>query len=322
MLKPLAFALSLLLAGPAFAQAKTPAAPASAPVPLMWTACDADNCLYLLGSFHVLKPADYPLSKDVDAAFADAEKLVFEIPPQEMQSAELQQQMMAAALRRDGTQLKDELTPAQNAKLDAWLKANEAALAKQGLAPAVFQMFKPWFASLMVSLTGMTQMGMQPELGLDRHFMARADKAGKPVSGLETGSGQVALLSGMTPEEQRQMLEESLDSVAKGGAETRKLHDAWRRGDAEALVTGTIDEMRREYPRLYQAINVERNDAWVPLLEQRLKAPGTDDHLVVVGAMHLLGPDGVVEKLRAKGYTVKRICSACAAKPGGKPKKK
>lgn len=322
MLKPIAFALSLLLAGPAFAEAKAPAATASTPVPLMWTACDADNCLYLLGSFHLLKPTDYPLSKDVDAAYADAEKLVFEIPPQEMQSPEMQQQMLAAALRRDGTQLKDELSPAQNAKLDAWLKANEAALAKQGLAPAVFQMFKPWFAGLMVSLTGMSEMGMQPELGLDRNFMGRADKAGKPVSGLETGSSQIALLSGMTPEEQRQMLEESLDSVAKGGSETRKLHDAWQRGDAEALITGTIDEMRREYPRLYQAINVERNDAWVPLLEQRLKTPGTDDHLVVVGAMHLLGPDGVVEKLRAKGYKVTRICSACAAKPKTKAKKK
>lgn len=43
MLKPIAFALSLLLAGPAFAEAKAPAATASTPVPLMWTACDADN---------------------------------------------------------------------------------------------------------------------------------------------------------------------------------------------------------------------------------------------------------------------------------------
>ena len=34
--------------------------------------------------------------------------------------------------------------------------------------------------------------------------------------------------------------------------------------------------------------------------------------LVVVGSLHLLGPDGVVEKLRAKGYRVERICSACA----------
>ena len=54
--------------------------------------------------------------------------------------------------------------------------------------------------------------------------------------------------------------------------------------------------------------------AWVPRLEARLAAPGTDDTLVVVGAMHRLGNDGVVEKLRRKGYKVERICSACSGK--------
>ena len=56
-----------------------------------------------------------------------------------------------------------------------------------------------------------------------------------------------------------------------------------------------------------------RNDAWVPRIQKRLTDAGTDDTLVVVGALHLLGPDGVVEKLRAKGYKVERVCSACAS---------
>ena len=48
----------------------------------------------------------------------------------------------------------------------------------------------------------------------------------------------------------------------------------------------------------------------MPLLEARLAAP-EGDTLALVGALHLLGEDGVVEKLRAKGYAVERICSAC-----------
>ncbi len=313
MIKTLAIALALGLASPAPIAEQSATTAAVAPVPLLWKACDADNCLYLLGSFHVLKPTDYPLSKDVDAAFIDAEKLVFEIPPQEMQSPELQQSMLMAAMRRDGSALSSELTPTQNEKLETWLAQNEAALAKQGIAPAMFQMFKPWFASLMVTMTGLSELGMQPELGLDQHFMGRADKGAKPVSGLETGAGQIELLAGMTAEEQRQMLEEAIDSVSGGGIETQELHEAWRRGDVEALINGTIVEMQKEYPRLYKAINVDRNDAWVPKLEERLKTAGTDDYLVVVGAMHLLGSDGVVEKLRGKGYQVERICSACAS---------
>jgi hypothetical protein len=91
----------------------------------------------------------------------------------------------------------------------------------------------------------------------------------------------------------------------------QKLHADWRAGDADALWAQMAVEMRREYPQLYKRINVERNDAWVPRIEQRLKADGSDDTLVVVGALHLLGEDGVVEKLRARGYAVERVCSAC-----------
>ena len=89
------------------------------------------------------------------------------------------------------------------------------------------------------------------------------------------------------------------------------LHAAWRAGDIATLWDGMAVEMKRNYPKLYQRIDVERNDAWVPKIERMLAAPGHDDTLVVVGALHLLGGDGVVEKLRAKGYKVERICSAC-----------
>ena len=70
--------------------------------------------------------------------------------------------------------------------------------------------------------------------------------------------------------------------------------------------------MREEFPAVYQRINVDRNDAWVPQLEAMLDPGETGNTLVVVGALHLVGEDGVVEKLQAKGYEVERICSACA----------
>ena len=71
-------------------------------------------------------------------------------------------------------------------------------------------------------------------------------------------------------------------------------------------------EMAKEFPVSYRLVNVDRNNAWMSTLEQRLKA-GSDDTLAVVGTLHLLGDDGVVEKLRAKGYKVERVCSVCAS---------
>jgi uncharacterized protein len=280
-------------------------------VPLLWKVSDDDNAVYLLGSFHLLKPEDYPLSKDVDAAFADAEKLVFELSPEEMGSPQLGVLMAQAAMRTDGTQLNSELPPATVAALDAWTAANAAELQKMGMAPQVLQLFEPWFVGLMVTITELQKMGLDPKLGLDAHLAARATEAGKPTAGLETGAQQIAFLDGMGSQEQLQFLAEALSESAEGKAAMRKLHADWRAGDADALWEQMAVEMRREYPLLYQRINVARNDAWVPKVEQRLKADGSDDTLMVVGALHLLGEDGVVEKLRAKGYKVERVCSAC-----------
>lgn len=293
--------------------AKSPvaAAASSPPVPLLWKISDADNSVYLLGSFHLLKPNDYPLSKDVDAAFADAESLVFEMAPEEMSSPALGMQMGQAALRIDGTQLNSELPVATVSLLDAWLTANGPDLQKMGLTPQVVQMFEPWFVGLTITITEMTKQGLDPKLGLDSHLAALAAEAGKPTAGLETGAQQIAFLDGMSKEEQLQFLAEALSESRDAKEETAKLHAAWRAGKADVLWQDMAVQMKKEYPGLYKRINVARNDAWVPRIEKRLTASGKDDTLVVVGALHLLGSDGVVEKLRAKGYTVERVCSAC-----------
>lgn len=314
-LRPLLFTSILVLATAAHSQAPvtaSKAAPAKAPpVPLLWKVSDADNAVYVLGSFHLLKPDDYPLSKDVDAAFADAERLLFELAPEEMASPTLGMQMGQAAMRTDGTLLDSELTPEVAATLKAWLAANNAELQKSGIPPQALQMFEPWFAGLMISITEMTKMGLDPKLGLDAHFAESAKRAGKPTAGLETGAQQIAFLDGMSKDEQLQMLAEALDESEEGRAEMEKLHRQWREGDEQGIWEGMAAEMQARYPKLYQHVNVERNDAWVPKLEQRLKTD-KDDTLVVVGALHTLGKDGIVQKLKAKGYTVERICAACA----------
>ena len=305
--------LSLLAASAFAVNADSPKPTLSQPpVPLLWKVSDADNSVYLLGSFHLLKPGDYPLSKDVDAAFADAESLVFEMTPEEMASPALGMQMGQAALRTDGSKLDSELPPATVALLEGWIAGNGAELQKTGMTAQALQMFEPWFAGLMISIVEMTKQGLDSKLGLDSHFAELATKAGKPTAGLETGAEQIAFLDGMSKEEQLQFLAEALTEAKQGSGETAKLHNAWRAGDARLLWEDMGADMKKEYPRLYQRINVARNDAWVPKIMQRLTQPGADDTLVVVGALHLLGSDGVVEKLRAKGYRVERVCSACA----------
>lgn len=306
----LAVAMLVAASGVAFADAPRPQDP---PVPLLWKVSDADNSVYLLGSFHLLRPGDYPLSRDVDVAFADAEKLVFEIAPEEMGSPTLAMQMGQAALRTDGTRLDSELPPETAAALASWVEANAGHLAAMQLNGEVLQMFEPWFVGITVSVIELMKYGLDPELGLDNHMALQAKQAGKPTAGLETGAEQIAFLDGMDRDEQVQFLQQALEASADGQEVIERLHTAWRRGDAEALWREMALEMRQKFPKLYERINVARNDAWLPKIAGYLEQPGTDDALVVVGALHLLGEDGVVQKLRARGYEVERVCSACEA---------
>jgi uncharacterized protein YbaP (TraB family) len=305
MLSPVLMISLLLGSGVVQARGDAPAAKATPPVPLLWKVTGpGDSRVYLLGSFHLLRAQDYPLAADVDQAFAASKRVVFELSPQDMQSPQLTQKMLQAAVRTDGTELKRDLDPATWTKLQAYATANNLPLAQ-------LQGMKPWFVGLTITLGQFTKMGLDPNLGLDRHFMQRAATAGKPTSGLEDIDTQVGVLSGMSAAEQQQMVAEALDQADKADAEGRKLHDAWRRGDDKLLWTSMAAQMRGEYPQLYKRINTDRNDAWVPKLQQYLQA-GQGGTLVVVGTLHLLGDDGVVDKLKAKGFKVQRVCTGCA----------
>jgi uncharacterized protein YbaP (TraB family) len=283
--------LSLLLAGPACAEP---------PRPLLWKVSDADNSIYLLGSFHLLKPGDYPLAPSTEAAFEDAEHVVFELSPAELADPAGAMRMNQAAARSDGRTLQQSLPQ------DTW-QALQAYAALRQMPIETFQGMDAWFVSLVISLTEMQRLGLDPGLGLDKHFAERASQAGKATRGLETFDQQIALFEGMSADEQRQALEDSLDEVAEMQAEIQRMHALWRSGDAEGLFEETGAELKAEYPGVYKRLNSDRNLAWLPRLQAMLDDSDSDDTLVVVGALHLLGEDGVVALLRAKGYRVERL---------------
>ena len=273
---------------------------AEAPKPLLWKVSDANNSLYLLGSFHMLKTTDYPLAKSTDMAFDDAEQLYFELSPEEMNNPALGQKMAQAAMRTDGKTLQQSLSA------ETWKKF-EVSAAKNNLPAANFQGFEPWFVALILSVTEMQKVGLNPALGLDKHFMDRAAKAGKPAKGLETGASQIAIFDNMGVKQQEQFLLDALDESADMKKKIDELHSTWRNADDKALFNIMAKEMNQKYPELYQTINLDRNKAWLPKLEAMLKDNDKDDVMVVVGSLHLVGDDGVVKMLKTKGFKVERL---------------
>ena len=307
----LALALVAAFALPAHADQPKPAAQAPTVTkgverPLLWKVSDADNDVYLLGSFHLLKPDDYPMPAEIDRAFDDAESLLFEIDPGEMTAPETVATMQKYMAYDDGLSLSKVLPKATLDKLGTLVSAS-------GGSVQAFEQSEPWAVSLGLVLGISQAMGFKPDLGLDRHLMERAAKAGKPARGLETVEDQMKAMDAVPHAEQVQGLEEFLGDPAKAIQQLGDMHDGWRSGDVVRLDKEMRAEMAAKTPQSYKLLDVDRNDAWLPQIEQRLTGSKSDDTLVVVGALHLLGADGLVEKLKAKGDKVERVCDSCEA---------
>ena len=272
---------------------------AEPPTPLLWKVSDGDNHIYLLGSFHALKPADYPLAPSIGAAMADATTVVFELPPAELNSPDLSRRMTAAARLPAGQTLQDVLPDAVWQRLQDYCQA-------RNLPVSQFRELEPWFVALVVGVDSLTRAGYDPKLGLDRDLMARADRGHKVTLGLESADDQIRMFEGMSANEQAQALVEAL----KDAGDTRqidRLHELWREGNDKLLYEEMAGDFREQFPALYQLMDVGRNDAWLPKLRAMLDKEHSRNALVVVGSLHLLGNEGLVARLRAAGYKVERV---------------
>ena len=305
-----AFALPAAFAAASIEQPPQAAVPAKQPIqrPLLWKVSDADNSVYLLGSFHLLRQDDYPLPKEVDAAFDDAESLLFEVDPREMTAPETAATMQKYMAYEDGQSLSKVLPKATLDRLGTLVSASGGSL-------QALEQSEPWMVSLGLVLGVSQALGLNAELGLDKHLMDRAAKAGKPAGGLETIDDQMKAMDSVPYPEQAQGLDEFLLDPKKSIQQLQDMHAWWRAGDVERLDKDMRADMAAKSPQSYKLLDVDRNNAWLPQIEKRLTGSKSDDTLVVVGTLHLLGADGLVEKLKAKGYKVERVCEACEAMP-------
>ena len=107
----------------------------------------------------------------------------------------------------------------------------------------------------------------------------------------------------MPLEEQKRFLLMTLEESTQLDAQVDELVGAWQAGDTDALARMLSEEFD-DFPELYRPLTEDRNRAWVEQLDGLLD--DRDDYLVVVGALHLVGRNSVVELLRQRGHTVTR----------------
>jgi uncharacterized protein YbaP (TraB family) len=266
--------------------------------PALYVLRDADSTMYLYGTVHV-RPRDTDWGdNDVRSALASAEEIWTEIEISPQSDARAQSLAMQLGAAPADKPLSSWLTAEENARLDALAQ-------RLGLPRAYLEPMQPWMAGLTLSLVPIMQAGYDPMSGVDREIDAYGDANGKTMRTFETVEQQLSFFSGLDEETQRAFLREAIEEAEEGPAMIREMTTAWERGDLDTLERSVVDDTREEYPDVYEALFVRRNNAWMEVLVRELNGSGVD--FVAVGAGHLLGPDGLVAQLRRRGYTVERV---------------
>jgi uncharacterized protein YbaP (TraB family) len=257
----------------------------------LWELHGKHNTVYLLGSIHVLRPSDYPLSPVMLEAYRDAKSVLMEVNLQEISSQQVQAEMLGSAVLPEGKTLAGILGKERYGRADAL--AHEV-----GIELSLFDQFAPWFAAEAISQMQLTQLGFQPEAGVEMYFMERARNDGKSVDGLETIHDQISLFQNMSLDTQAEYLVSSLEQAHDLPKEVDSMVRAWQHGDTQWFASELQSEFGRD-PRLYQSVLVARNRKWVPKIEALLN--DDKNYLVIVGTGHLVGQGSVIDLLKKDG---------------------
>jgi len=286
--------LAALLAATAMAAA--PTAGDAAERSVVWSVRGEHNTVYLFGSIHVLRPGDVGLPRAAAAAYEDAEQLVMEIDMDDPAIADplvMAGQMQRYAQLPAGQSLQSVLGDDYSTVV--------AYVREAGLDIAALDGFAPWFVGMMVLQLEVAKRGFDPAHGIEQQVTDRAVADRKPILGLETPADQFAVLASLSLPEQKRFLLMTLEETDQADAKLDQLLNAWRTGDTATLAK-VLSEEFEEFPELYRPLTEDRNRAWVEQLADLLD--DRDDYLVVVGALHLVGRNSVVDLLRQRGYRV------------------
>lgn len=266
--------------------------------PALWQVEKGEGKVYLLGSFHVLPPNYEWFNGILRSSFEGSQELVMEAEITPEATAAIQAMVIKNAFFTGGDNLQNHLDDVHYGKMLSYAKK------LMGLEEATARKSKPWFIAIQMSLISFMSSGMDPNSGVDKFLEGEARQKQKTISGLETPLDSMTALIDHPLTVQAAMLSDTLDKLDDFETYMNEYLEAWASGDAARLAKTMVDDMA-EQPEMYQALLVDRNKKWLPAIEGHINSGKTI--FIVVGAAHLVGQDGIIRMLRAKGYTVDKI---------------
>ena len=286
------FLLACLIAMPGLAAPQDAGHPIS-----MWQIEGNSNRIYLLGSIHVLREQDHPIPTAIESAYEDAEVLIMEVDIDDLDPIEMAGLVSELGIIGDGGSLQEVMGD------ELYSEAVEYA-SQLNIPISMLGETEPWLAAITIEQMMLLRIGFNPQYGIEFHLSAMAGKDEKEILGFETAREQLELLDGLSLPAQRSLLMQTLKESLSIEEDLNLLIAAWRHGDIGFLEQTLLAEMQ-QYPELYKTLVVDRNQAWVEKIKGLTAQK--DDYLVVVGALHLVGEDGVPALLSEHGISVDQL---------------
>lgn len=245
---------------------------------------------WLFGTIHSEDPRVLDLPEPVQRAFEGAEVVVLEVVP----DAQVILESMVTMVYTDGRGLESVLGP------DLYREA-VAAVAEIGMPEAAIRDFKPWALVTLLSVPP----GATGEF-LDLRLFRLAVDAGKAVRGLETIDEQLAVFEDLSEADQVSLLRETLAVRDQLPAVFERLLSAYLARDLGGLQALSEEYLQGGDPELAERFRTAAVDTRNARMAERI-APmiAAGNCFVAVGALHLPGEGGILDRLADEGFGIR-----------------
>lgn len=264
----------------------------------VWKVSKGKAELYVGGTVHLLKESDHPLPEQFDVAYGKADKLYFETDIEKASTPEFGALMMQKLMLQNGQTLKTVLKPETHAQLSEYVSS--IGVPMQQLEP-----FTPSGVVIMSTVMVLTQNGFRPDLGVDSTYLAKASADKKAIGELETIEEQLEFIANMSGGQDDEMILYTIRDLKRFDTYIAQLKSAWRTGNLADMEATALTELKRDFPAAYKSLVVTRNNNWmkkiVPMFDSEEK------EFILVGALHLVGEDGLLSQLKELGYKVEQL---------------
>ncbi len=245
---------------------------------------------YLFGTIHLLCADDYFEPGGLDAAFKNTDQLVLEI---NVSDPTVALGMLTSGMMDDGKHLRDLISEEDYTFVDDYFKE------QVGMPLSMLGRMKPLLLSSFTMDTGSDCQMASYEL----KFIKRAKEEKEEVGSLETLQEVMAMFDKIDYKSQAEMLVQSLKQEKNGDSNFDEMVAIYRAQDLVKLQE-MIAEYSEEESSFGELLVDGRNENWMDDIKAHMeKMPS----LIAVGAGHLPGKNGLINKLRKAGYVVSRV---------------